>query len=104
MSDVEDRFWSNVDRTGDCWIWIGSRLPSGYGRIGGRGYAHRVSWALANGPIPAGMCILHRCDNPPCVNPSHLWIGTVADNMHDRDRKGRHRYGPNRPSLIGSRS
>jgi hypothetical protein len=51
--------------------------------------AHRVAWTLANGPIPAGMHVLHTCDNPPCCNPGHLWLGTQADNMADMARKGR---------------
>ena len=78
-----------------CWGWIGA-TSSGYGRLGrgGRGeglvYAHRLSWELRNGPIPEGMCVLHRCDNPPCSNPDHLFLGTKADNNRDMSVKGRH--------------
>ncbi len=79
-----------------CWEWQGARHRNGYGKIGTGGHtggtslAHRVIWAEANGPIPDGMVIMHACDNPPCVNPSHLVIGTQSDNMHDKIRKGRH--------------
>lgn len=89
-----ERFWPKVDRRGptECWPWIGSRKPMGYGHliINRKDYnAHRLSWELENGPIPAGMHVLHKCDNQPCVNPSHLFLGTHTDNMHDMDAKGR---------------
>jgi len=61
-----------------------------------------VSWELSNGEIPDGFHVCHHCDNPCCINPDHLFLGTVADNMHDRDAKGRGRYGENRPSLKNS--
>lgn len=79
-----------------CWEFTGYRMPNGYGKIGlgsredGNDLAHRVAWRLANGPIPAGMDICHRCDNPPCCNPAHLFLGTRLDNMSDMSRKGRH--------------
>jgi hypothetical protein len=98
--DLATRFWRKVDTSGACWIWTGYRLPNGYGRIGVENsdiwrieYAHRVAWELTHGPIPAGLVVCHHCDNPPCVNPAHLFIGTDADNMHDRDAKGRQARG-----------
>jgi HNH endonuclease len=92
---VADRFWSYVDRRGadECWPWTGS-CTKGYGtlRIGGRGaQAPRLSWEIHCGPIPGGMWILHHCDNPPCVNPAHLFLGTVDDNNNDKIQKGRQR-------------
>lgn len=93
---MEERFWSKVDLKGpdDCWEWQASKLPDGYGSFGVRSRvvdkAHRVSWVLKNGPIPDGMSVCHRCDNPPCVNPDHLFLGTQQDNMKDMVSKGRH--------------
>lgn len=75
-----------------CWEWTGNRNDEGYGRLwldGRRVYAHRRSWELFMGPIPPGLCVLHRCDNPPCCNPEHLFIGTKGDNMRDAMSKGR---------------
>jgi HNH endonuclease len=76
-----------------CDEWDGSRLPGGYGyHYGGGGgivYAHREAWEKVNGPIPKGMYVLHRCDNPPCVAVEHLFLGTQEDNMADRRAKGR---------------
>lgn len=80
----------------DCWNWNGSRFGSGYGRMtlgnsktGKLVLAHRFSWELAHGEIPDGLQICHSCDNPSCVNPSHLLLGTVYANASDRDWKGR---------------
>lgn len=88
-----DRFWAKVDTAGDCWEWRAHRKIAGYGQFTVRkGYfvsAHTVSYALANGPIPAGMVICHRCDNPPCVRPTHLFVGSAADNANDMVAKGR---------------
>jgi hypothetical protein len=70
----------------ECWEWNGARGVDGYGRVQ---RAHRVMWTEANGPIPKGMIVCHKCDNPPCVRPDHLFLGTPRDNALDRDRKGR---------------
>jgi len=92
---LAERFWSKVSKTESCWIWTGGSLESGYGmiRVGGSDKrkleAHRVSWILENGFIPDGLCVLHKCDNPPCVNPKHLFIGTLQDNVRDMNQKGR---------------
>jgi hypothetical protein len=71
-----------------CIEWGGKRDRDGYGRRGAR-LAHRLTWEEVNGPIPHGLCICHRCDNPPCVNPDHLFLGTHADNRRDSVAKGR---------------
>jgi len=84
-----------------CWEWARSRAPNGYGRlkIGTRTvYAHRAAWTLHFGPIPPGLFVCHRCDNPPCVRPDHLFLGTSADNVRDSIEKGR--WGHRRPPRL----
>lgn len=94
-TSLEHKFWKSVEKTDGCWLWKAGKSPYGYGKIshGGKGLrAHRVSWELHRGPIPEGMLVLHDCpggDNTSCVNPAHLWLGTDADNIADRERKGR---------------
>ena len=90
-----DRFWEKVEQSDGCWLWTGVRGRNGYGRFMRRAYeemigAHQMSWEIANGrEVPAGMCVLHSCDNPPCVNPDHLTLGTRAQNTADMMQKGR---------------
>lgn len=95
--DIMKRFEDNISVNSDgCHIWTACRNRGGYGQLTARGKqwaAHRYAWTQANGPIPEGLHVLHHCDNPSCVNPSHLFIGTVADNIRDRQLKGRHRSG-----------
>lgn len=89
------RFWNKVhfiDDATSCWEWRAGLHPTGYGTLQiGRGYelAHRISYRLAHGAIPDGAHILHKCDNPACVRPDHLFVGTHADNMRDMAKKGR---------------
>ena len=96
------RFWDKVNKTpgqgpdGMCWEWTASRRGNRYGQFGFRGkvaYAHRMAWTLVRGDIPNGLCVLHHCDNPLCCRPDHLFLGTQADNMVDRDSKGRQAAG-----------
>ena len=94
---IVDRFWSKVHKTATCWLWTGC-VVARYGQIGlGHPYSaygkrwktHRFSWELHHGPIPKGLKVCHRCDVPLCVRPSHLFLGTQAENVHDSSRKGR---------------
>lgn len=93
---VEERFWRHVKKTPGCWEWDGSaKSKRGYGQIsmGGRGgkqeLVHRFSYTLHKGEIPYGMVVMHMCDNPKCVNPDHLTIGTHSENTRDAVKKGR---------------
>lgn len=94
MGTKHDDFWSHVDVTEECWLWTGTLKGNGYGywRENDGRYAHRKSWINTFGPIPEGMCVLHRCDTPLCVRPDHLFLGTHGDNMRDMVAKGRGRY------------
>lgn len=101
------RFWDKVKKTDQCWLWLGGKDKKGYGKFSvGPSHkedgtrrnsmvsAHRFSYELEGGSIPSGpgfhgVCVLHSCDNPSCVRPSHLFLGTNADNVHDMDTKGR---------------
>lgn len=103
------RFWEKVEIGNSCWLWTAGKTPNGYGKhkvcrttIG----AHRFSYELHYGKVPAGMLVCHRCDNPICVRPDHLFLGTPADNMADKVRKGRQAKGKqlNLPSVCGERN
>jgi DNA-binding CsgD family transcriptional regulator len=97
-----DRFFKFIDKNGPmphdrslgpCWIFTSNKNRKGYGTLFNEGttkMAHRLSWEVHHGPIPPGMLVCHKCDNPPCVRPDHLFVGTVLDNAEDMIRKGRH--------------
>ena len=90
---TEAQFWARVVKCDSgCWLWNGARMPHGYGNVFFQGAYHRVhrlAYVLSHGPIPDGMFVCHTCDVRHCCNPSHLWIGTPADNVRDMMVKGR---------------
>lgn len=98
----QDLFWAKVNKTETCWLWTAAVFTKGYGFCGGRHSrcfvethelrAHRVSWVIHYGPIPCGLSVLHSCDIPQCIRPTHLFLGTNIDNMRDKCMKGRQRY------------
>ena len=105
IKPIEDRFWAAITKTSECWLWTGTVHDQGYGTIQVRRrrenicyhiYAHRFSWELHNGPIPKGLFVCHKCDNPPCTRPDHLFLGTNIENMQDSLRKGRQSNVPGR--------
>ena len=94
---VAERLWARVDKSGDCWVWTGPvsrEQPYGRIKLSGRHgrylQTHRISYELAFGPIPNDLWVLHHCDNPPCVRPDHLYVGTREDNTRDAHERGRY--------------
>lgn len=88
----ENRLWSRFHEVDGCWVWQGATQAPGYGRISWGGvywYTHRLAWRLVHGPIPEGMFVCHTCDNPPCIRPAHLFLGSPKDNIADASGKGR---------------
>lgn len=91
---LAERFWKYVDKSkrNGCWLWTGYVDPAGYGKMSFNlkpSFAHRISWLIAHGALDSKVFVLHACDNPRCVRPDHLFLGTQKDNMRDMHRKGR---------------
>lgn len=92
-SDSGQRIWPRLSPSGECMVWTGARTSTGYGSMtvdGKRWKSHRYAYTLTFGPIPAGMDVLHSCDNPPCCNPAHLSIGNASENARQMVSRGRH--------------
>lgn len=104
MLSIEDYFWSKVIKTNSCWIWTHSKTHQGYGSFaynGKRYSAHRFSWELVYGPVLDRKLVCHNCDNPSCVNPKHLFVGSYKDNAADMLLKGRGNKGVKlSPSIV----
>jgi len=91
-AESQERFWAKVRKTKKCWLWTAATNEKGYGIFGVRKFtdkAPRISWRLTRGPIPEKLFVLHHCDNPLCVNPDHLFLGTNNDNVRDMFNKKR---------------
>lgn len=98
-----ERFWERVQKDDGCWEWTGATSAAGYGVFGKNTklwFAHRFSYELSNGPIPDGMFVCHQCDNPRCVRPDHLFLGSHKDNMKDMCLKGRQSKGEAHSRII----
>ena len=102
---IEEKFWRHVSKTNHCWVWNGTLNDSGYGVVfhdfNGSGHkqyrAHRIAYFIYNGVmLERNEVLMHTCDNPRCVNPDHLVVGTQQDNLRDMCKKGRNRYGTSR--------
>lgn len=99
-ADPGPRFWTKVEKSESCWVWIGARSDKGYGTfwdntINKHIHVHRLSYEIHRGPIPRGLMVLHDCpsgDNRACINPDHLWTGTARDNTQDMIKKGRDKF------------
>src|SRR6266404_1810545 len=104
--NTEEDFWRKAIKSTEpdgCWPWMASRYSQGYGQAHWNNKnvrANRLAWELTYGSIPEGLCVLHKCDNPPCVNPKHLFLGTVADNSTDMIFKGRQARGESNWSRL----
>src|SRR5262245_1331567 len=95
LDSARQRFLDRLDRSGECWPWTGARNRGGYGILGFQGkseLAHRVAMVLLANRRVAGFSVMHHCDNPPCCNPAHLFLGVQADNVADMERKRRGRH------------
>lgn len=91
---IKERFLDSFipEPNSGCWLWLKGTFTTGYGQMRvhkRKSHAHRVSWEIHNGPIPDGLCVLHKCDTPSCVNPAHLFLGTLKDNTRDMIKKHR---------------